>query len=156
MRHKFTYYYKEYKDCPEATAISEWRNRAKIWHYLWCSVILFMCLLFTFIDSADRWLAIVGDVLCVIWLLHLKFRYDAITEKQIRQAFKNKAEIKNSKYDCDYIKVLNDKKIGTCLSCRSQGVPLTLCEIKNIVGKRNVFICDNCIEKYKENNRTTL
>lgn len=89
MSQKITYSYTEFKNCPEATSISHSRERAKINHYLFCIVIFFMSVLFSFVESADRWIAICGVVVCPIWFVYLTIFYDKITDKLIKQALKN-------------------------------------------------------------------
>lgn len=83
---KINYYYKNYENCPEATEISFSRGRGKVNHYLFCFIIFFMSLLFCFVDSADRWIAICGVVICPVWFFYLVKFYDSATERMIKQA----------------------------------------------------------------------
>ena len=99
MSQKITFYYTEFKNCPEATEISYSRERGKIYQYMFCVLIFIMSLLFVFCDSADRWLAVCGVILCPVWFVYLMKYYDDTTNKMIKQALeRNKCNNLNNKY----------------------------------------------------------
>jgi predicted membrane protein len=149
MAIKMHFNYKEYPNSSEATDISYLRGLFKVYHRLACSCLFLFSIasLFAF-DFLGICFGILGIAITVIWFLYLIFRYDKVTEKQIEQHFKDKEEIKKSKYICKYIKVFDETKNGTCRTCNTTNTSLTLCEIKNDVGKRKVYICEECIKKY--------
>ena len=95
MATKIPYTYTEFKNCPEATEISHSRERGKVYHYLWCGLLFVLSILFCFIDSADRWIAVCGVVLCPIWFIYLIKFYDNVTNKEIKQALERSNEMNN-------------------------------------------------------------
>ena len=155
---KIEYHYKEYKDFPVATDISE--SRARI------AVVLSMLLLYC-LFSASVFL-VVSDylenrIICGVLVLvslaglyYLRNYYPKVTEKKIQKAISNQIrfeqEIKDSKYKCKYILPYDKFSTGTCNTCYLKNQPLVLCKIKNDVGTRETFICRNCIEKFKSTN----
>lgn len=96
MATKIPYSYTEFMNCPEATEISHSRERRKVYHHLWCELLFFMSILFCFVDSADRWIAICGVIICPIWFIYLIKFYDKVTNKKIKQALEHSSAINNA------------------------------------------------------------
>ena len=92
MATRIPYTYTEFQNCPQATEISRTREESKVRKSLLCGVLFALSLLFCFVDSADRWIAICGVILCPIWFLYLMVFYDRATNKMIAEAIQNANE----------------------------------------------------------------
>ena len=84
---KITYYYTEYKDCPEATEISRERERGKIFSYFFCFLIFIFSLVSCFAAS-EKGMAIAGVIICPIWFFYLVKFYDVVTNQMISEAIR--------------------------------------------------------------------
>ena len=104
---------------------------------------------------AGEWSAIFGVIVSVAAFYYLFRIYPKVTERKIRKAINERIklmeEIKNSKYKCKYIKVLNSEKCGTCFVCYLKNKDLKLCKIKNDIGTREIYICESCMKQYQDN-----
>jgi hypothetical protein len=146
------YTYNEYKDFPEATEISESRERGKICFSAIALVLLIASFISLFIDFSGTWPMIFVAAGSIIFFVHLFTKYDEITDRKINKAIDKRKkmlkDIAESKYSCKHIKVLDERKFGKCLICKQSDKDLTLCEIKNDIGTRKIFICDDCQSKF--------
>lgn len=106
--------------------------------------VIFAATKFPLIIAYFGW--IIGTFL--YWITERKKTNEFNAKEELERKNKEKQELENAKYVCNYIKTFEETKNGTCLVCRANNVELTLCEIKNQVGKRNIFICENCIHKF--------
>lgn len=155
MAIKYQYTYTEYKDFPEATEISKSREARVYPLFMLCclSLVGFIIALI-----AGEWSAIFGVIVSVAAFYYLFRIYPKVTERKIKKAIKERIElmeeIKNSKYKCKYIKVLNSEKCGTCLICYSKNKDLKLCKVKNDIGIREIYICESCKRQYEENSES--
>ena len=86
MATRIPYTYTEFLNCPQATEISRTRGERKVRQTLFCGALFVLCLLFCFVDSADRWMAICGVIVCPLWFLYLIFIYDRKTNNMIAEA----------------------------------------------------------------------
>ncbi len=149
------YTYKEYKDYPEATEISEFRERGKICLSAIALVLLIASIICLFLNFTETWPMIFVAIGSIAFFVYFFTKYDEVTEKKINKAIDKRRkmlkDIADSKYSCKYIKVLDEKKVGKCLVCGLSDKDLTLCEVKNDIGKRRVFICSECQNKYNSN-----
>lgn len=152
---KINYTYTEYKDYPEATAISESRERNYPLFTMgaYCALGLGLIFLFqceTLLDWIENILIIALSIAAIV---HLRYRYHKVTEEKIRKAIENsiklKEEIKNSKYLCERIVVHDKCATGTCSVCFSKNVFTRYCEIKTDIGTRTIYTCEECISKFK-------
>ncbi len=159
MRIKYTY--KEYKDFPEATEISKGREQRKVNLELLLpfEIIGTICIIATTVMSRHP-LLILLSILMVLSIVHSVYalkHYDKRTEDKINKAIndtiKEKIELKeylaDSKYHCKSILRKNEYRKGKCLICNNQCENLEKCKIKNVVGTREIFICNDCITKYE-------
>lgn len=83
---KIRYSYKEFQNCPQATEVSHSREKSKLYQSLCCTSLFLICLLFCFVDSADRWFAICGVIACILWFIYLIVFYGRKTNKLIEEA----------------------------------------------------------------------
>lgn len=163
MRIKYRYQYKEYKDFPIATEISESRERRK--PLLRFSSCAFSCLLLPafignlLILSPIAILLFFLSALSVLTTIYAFAYYDQHTEKiikkHIQQTIAEKAEVakhlKESKYLCKSIKHTGRFQSGKCMICFIHNPQLEICKIKNEMGTREIPICKECIEKFETN-----
>ena len=89
MATRIPYTYTEFQNCPQATEISRSREEGKLRQSLWSGILFVFCLIFCFVDSGDRWIAICGAIICPLWFLYLMFFYDRTTNKMIAEAIEN-------------------------------------------------------------------
>lgn len=54
-------------------------------------------------------------------------------------------------YSCDSIDIGDKTLSGRCLICGKKDSTLVFCKIKNWMGTRELYICDDCKEKYQNN-----
>ena len=150
------YWYKKYENYPEATEISESRERGKVCETGICIVLILASIIaLLFFDIVETWPAIFMLIGAVLRFRYLCTRYDEITEEKIQKAISDRIimlnDVANSTYKCKYIKQLNETKLGSCKICGLNEQSLLSCEIKNDIGKRKIFICSDCINKFKSN-----
>ena len=155
---KIQYQYTEYKDFPEATEISNERARmATVF-----SMLLFSCLglslIFLLAFEEDRIISALMLILSLAGLYYIRNHYPKATEKKIKKAIQKKMEMeseaKESKYKCKYIQLLDKCREGTCQSCYEKGRQIILCKIKNNIGTREIYVCNDCIQKYRSSSET--
>lgn len=152
---KIQYQYTEYKDFPEATEVSETRARMAVVFAMMLApcVLLSLIFLFAFEGIWNRIFSAIFLLLSLGGFYYLRNYYPKVTEKKIQKAIQNKIEFENeirsSKYKCKYIQLYDKFSTGTCQSCYEKNLSLTLCKIKSDVGTREIYICRNCIQKYK-------
>lgn len=122
MAIKLTYLYKEYKDCPEATEISRSRSSAKGYYGIFCIITFILSILFCSVDSADRWIAICGVILCPVWFVYLLKFYDKKTDVMIKQALESKSKviIEEKPTEVNYINQYQQKNNGKKLKEANQ------------------------------------
>lgn len=84
---KLPYTYTIFRNCPEATEISHSREKGKVLQYTICGLIFVFSILFCFVNSADRWIAICGVIICPMWFVYLIKFYDKKTNELIIEAF---------------------------------------------------------------------
>lgn len=65
------------------------RNESSATQTMLWGVMFFLCLVFSFVESNDRWIAIIGVVLCVIWGVYLFKYYDRHTAKLESEAIRS-------------------------------------------------------------------
>ena len=152
---RIRYTYKVYKDFPEATEISESRERNYVFLgdiYLLTLIASIICLI---VDFSETWPMIFLAIASIASVYYLINYYPDVTEKKINKAIEKRLhmleEIKNSKYVCKYIKILDSTKTGKCQICFAYDESLTLCKVKNDIGTRKIYLCDNCMNQYKDN-----
>ncbi len=87
---KYNINYNEYKNCPKATEISKSRAKMQFYLFMICIACLFLCLPLSFVESADRWIAICGSVVSVLGIVYLFTRYNKVTERKINNALSKK------------------------------------------------------------------
>ena len=152
---KYQYTYTEYKDFPEATEISKSREAA--WHPL-STICVFGVIASAVGLVVGGWEAIFPLIISIYSTYYMFRIYPKVTERKIKKAIKERIElmkeIKNSKYKCKYIKVLNSEKCGTCFICYSKNKDLKLCKVKNDIGTREIYICESCKRQYEENSES--
>lgn len=105
----------------------------------------FYCIIFA-ITQFPIFIGYLGWIICGV--IYKFTAQDKVKEMEAVQIAKEKAEAKKHQYDCERIEILKENKEGTCQICRSSNIQVSLCEIKNRVGTRNVFLCEECINKY--------
>lgn len=147
------YTYKEYQDFPEATDISESRERGKACLLILGVVLIIASIICMIVDFSACWPMVFVLFGAILLFVYLFTKYDKITEHKIDKAITEKIELKeyakNARFICDYIKPLGEKKIGKCLNCYKTQTSVTQCEIKNNIGKRNIPICDECLSNFQ-------
>ena len=152
---KYQYTYTEYKDFPEATAISQSREAA--WHPL-STICVFVVIASAVGLVIGGWEAIFPLIISIYGTYYMFRIYPKVTERKIKKAIKERIElmeeIKNSKYKCKYIKVLEPTKNGTCLVCFLKNKSLKLCKVKNNIGTREIYICESCMKQYQDNSES--
>lgn len=90
MKYSINYY--EFKNCPEATEISKNRQTMQFYLLIACVACLFICLPLSFVDSADRWIAICGIIISVLGFVYLFTHYNKVTKRKIEKAL---SKVKN-------------------------------------------------------------
>lgn len=154
---KYTYSYTKYEGYPEATEISESRERRKtplILLNFWM-VVLWLVLLFGvgFNTIWEYLLAILILGAPVASTVYVFTYYDKVTEKKINKAIKKRdimeVEIAASKYKCKSLKLLDDIGTGKCWICYNKDVRVMRYRIKNDIGVRDIPICNDCVEKFE-------
>ena len=96
MAIKISYTYTEFKDCPEATEVSQSRAKSRTYQSIACGFLFLLSLLFCFEKSADQWISICGVIACPIWFVYLVFFYDRTTSKKIKKAIEMSIERQKS------------------------------------------------------------
>ena len=153
---KIRFYYKEYKDYPEATKISKFRGI--LWTFY--SIALSFTILFAIVslieDFSTSWyIAIPLLILCIITFGYLLSGYPAATERKIARVIngKNQATKKmiEEKYKCLYIYHLDTYKRGHCEKCGIVSEHLRECAVKDRDGDQVLYLCSSCITKYTQN-----
>ena len=97
--------------------------------------------------------------LCVFDVVYSFLYYDKHTEhkikKEIERVIKEREEmdtyIRESKYVCKYIERNPKTSQGKCMVCFGSFDFLQECKIKNDIGTRTIFVCNECINKFEEN-----
>ena len=69
-----------------------------------------------------------------------------IEEPQEKSIYKNTAF-----YKCDQITVGENETEGRCVICQSYSHHLRNSKIKNSLGKRDINICERCVQLFKDN-----
>ena len=163
MRIKYRYQYKEYKNFPIATEISESRERRKpLLRFSSCAFSFLLLPAFIgnlLILSPIAILLFFLSVLSVLTTIYAFAYYDQHTEKiiqkHIKQTLTEKAEaakyVKESKYLCKSIKHTGKLQNGKCMICFIQNTQLEICKINNEMGTREIPVCKECIEKFETN-----
>lgn len=149
---RINYQYKEYKDYPEATAISESRERNRVFIGMFCILGIALSFIFLLLD----WSAIFLAIFCGVVLVYLKRYYDTVTQKKIAKAIADRDkmmdEINNPTYDCQAIKIVMKRPAGKCSMCHIPDVELFLCDIKRSKKSTSVIpVCNSCINRFKAN-----
>ena len=157
MAYRIEYRYTEYKDYPEATAISESRARNAQFLIMFSSFGILVALICLFVDFVETWPMIFLLLLCA-WGLFTLFsgRYDAVTERKVKKAIaerdKMMEEIRNPSYDCQAVKIVMKRPAGHCSMCHRNNDNLFLCDIKRRKKPDSVIpVCEDCIERLKAN-----
>ena len=152
------YTYTVYKDFPEATEISETRERIFAILCMLHPLTFIASIICLFVDFYATWPMIFLTILSILSILYLIRYYPVVTEKKIQKAINKRSkmlqEIKDSKYSCKYIKKLNKVKTGTCALCFSKNENIELCKVKNEIGTREIYLCRSCVSKYQDNVHT--
>lgn len=153
---KIQYSYKVYKDFPEATEISESRERSgtmlSILFGSWFVVSLVLA--FTVCETASDWIEAILSILVsglLIW--YMRYRYPKRTEQLIQESIRNQIDLKENweeiKFRCKAITLREgDCKEGTCFTCYQKNT-LTRCKVKQDAGKRDIYICQACMDKFR-------
>ena len=161
MSYKFHYTYTDYKDFPEATEISE--SRSRNFFYLFAlNILLLLIFILIFFEESETMMSAENLIIfaaLVMSLLHLIFGYSKVTDKKIKKAidkakqdrFDLEYEIATGKYLCKSIKVSDITRVDSCLVCYKKNIPVTRSKIKNSVGTRDIFVCNECIQQFKNN-----
>ena len=150
---KITYYYKEYKDFPEATRISESRAFVGLILGMLSVCFLGLSIIWLFAFPEDFVQGIICTLLAVAACVYMFKRYPQITEKKIARAIYDSATQKErlaaSKYLCRSISVSEECIQGMCNVCYEKNRNLRRCKIKQCDGTRNIFVCGSCIAKFQ-------
>ena len=85
---KYYISYIEYKDYPELTQISLRRERLRFTLYCCTIPVLILGIIFSFVESNDRVLAIILTILSIISLIYLFVFFNKVTEYKIRKKYK--------------------------------------------------------------------
>lgn len=56
-----------------------------------------------------------------------------------------------NRYICKKLVVTEQYSHGKCFMCRHSNSSLRFCQITNDIGTRNVFVCSDCIQRFKDN-----
>ena len=160
MAVRIPYTYTVYENYPEATAISEDRNKNKVLlgmlaiTFLFLEVLLFLALAEDFWAELPTFILICGGL--GLFLFYLYRYYDVVTEKKIKKAIQKRDqllwEINHPTYDCKAIKIVMKRPAGKCHMCKSDNVDLFLCDIKHTKKSTSVIpVCNACIDRFKAN-----
>ena len=107
-------------------------------------------------DVSSIIILVLAILFIVSLILYLIFGYDKVTQKKIAKAIEKRdimnREIKESKYIAKSIMYLCDINGATCIICR-KNVSSRKYRIKNDVGTRDIPICNECLEKFKINEK---
>lgn len=156
---KISYTYKEYANFPEATEISESRERTKRPKIIFLVIACFVMFNWLLGGMFETVFAYIAVILClcasIAALVYMFTKYDEVTEKKIKKAIIARMQMMNevadSKYKCKSLKTLGEAGVGKCLICYKKDVVLAKYRIKNNVGTRDLAICGECITKLQEN-----
>lgn len=158
MIYKIPYKYTEYKDYPEATEISESRERLKIVYPILIPLVVIFALPSLLLYASKSLfgvlllLCFIANIVLVI-IYRIKY-YDKVTEKRIIKAINKWStmdkEIKESKFIVNNIKYLCDVNNAKCMICYKNTCSSKY-RIKNNIGTRDIPICNECLENFKSN-----
>lgn len=155
MAIRYEYTYTEYKDFPEATEISKTREGCVYPLFMLFSLALIASIIGLLLGELVAILGLIASAAAFYYLFRI---YPKVTERKIAKAIKRRLEmldeIKNSKYKCKYIKVLDSTKNGTCFICFLKNKSLKLCKVKNNIGTREIYICESCMKQYQDNSES--
>ena len=156
MAYRIRYEYTEYKDYPEATAISESRSRNAQFVMIFSGFGILISLVCLFVSFADTWPMIFLLLICVLGLFSLfSGHYDVVTQKKIKKAIADRdklmEEIRNPSYNCKAIKIVMKQKQGKCYMCKKNNCELFLCDIKRQKGSSVIPVCNDCVVRFKSN-----
>lgn len=152
------YTYKKYEGYEEATNISYRREGMKVHAMGLCTFCFVFSIIAMCVDISKAWGFIFVTLASALWFVYLITKYDKVTEnkiaraisKQEKEQYELKKYIETSKYTCKEIKVCDKHSSGICAKCQQKNEVLTLCKVKNNIGVREIYICDNCIGKYQK------
>lgn len=151
------YTYKVYDKFPEATEISESRERGFACLSVIHGLTLIASIICLVVDFSETWPMIFLGIASILSFIYLIYYYPSVTEKKIQKAIEKRKkmlqEISNSKYTCKFINCLNDVKSGKCQVCFTYNDYLGLYKVKNDIGMREIYLCQSCASKYKENSK---
>lgn len=83
---KIKYTYNKIQNSPYATEVSRSRAESRTWQSLICTLMFFFSLLFCFVDSKDRWIAICGIIISILWFVYLITIHTRKTNELIEDA----------------------------------------------------------------------
>lgn len=153
---KIQYSYKVYKDFPEATEISESRERSSVILTMMFGMMLVasIVLALTVCKTVSEWIeAILAILISGFLLWYMLYRYPKRTERLIQESIRNQINLKENweeiKFRCKAITMFEgDSKEGVCFTCYQKNT-LTRCKVKQDAGTRDIFICRECMEKFR-------
>ena len=156
MGYRIHYQYTEYKDYPEATAISESRARNAAFNTMLYGFGIIVSIICLCVDFLKTWPMIFVAVFCILALVYHVRYYDIVTQKKIRKAIADRDkmmdEIRNPTYECKKIKIVMKQHTGNCYMCKTSNVDLFLCDIKHNKKSNSVIpVCETCIDRFKSN-----
>lgn len=149
------YEYVEYKNCPEATNISQRRSLSQKKQSGFAFLLFLMGLLGTIFGDFSFLILL---AISILWYWYLFKIHPKVTERQIQEAL-NRQKLMNEKlvntkliklnYSCYSIKETGDTIFGVCRHCRKENVFLVRCAIKNEIGTKYRYLCKECISNFK-------
>lgn len=148
---KIYYKYKQYEEFPNATEISKRRELLGVLISSMITICLFLAIL---LFSTDDWLSSLVIIVSLSSALYYMLNiYPKNTEKkiqkEIRESFERKIRIETTRYQCKKITVSDKQIIGTCKNCFKSNRQLTFCEINMDSMTRELYLCDDCLQKFK-------